>query len=191
MTKVIKLILSVAIVLSAVSIFLWSQSDLWSNPFRIKSKETTHNLVLEKVTSLGQLELSKYHFKDIVETKLILDYLPDPKALLIIYGEATGCINLADISSADIKVSDDKISVKLPPASLCHHKVDHEKSHIYDSSNAFLNEAELFETAYKSAEKKIKETALASDLLKQAEINAAILLKPILESVSQKEVFFE
>lgn len=191
MTKVIKLIFAVTCLLFATTLLIWFNSGLISNPFTIKSKETTHDIILEKVTALGQLELSKYHFKDIVEKKLIRDYLPDPRALLIVHGEATACINLADLKAIDIKVYEDKIWIKLPSANLCNYKVDHKKSRIYDTSNAFMNEELLFEEAYKAAEKKIEESALASDILTQAEANAVILLKPILATISQKEIIFE
>lgn len=68
---------------------------------------TVHNVILEKVESLGKLELVRYKFKDIVEHEMISQWLPDPKALLIVSGEAVGCIDLGKVKK--------KISLLLIP----------------------------------------------------------------------------
>ena len=159
-----------------------------SNPFRIQSKETVHDIVLQKVKDLGQLELASFSFKDIVEQKLTRDFLPDPKALLIVYGEATGCIDLTKITDKEIEVFKDSVHITLPTPVLCQYKIDHSKSRIYDSEYAFMNEALLFEEAYKSAENKLKESALQSGIIEKSKENAETLLKPLFENISGKKI---
>jgi len=158
------------------------------NPFKIQATETTHSLILKEIKTLGNLELASYHFNDIVEQKLVRDYLPDPKALLIIHGEATGCIDLSLVKESSISTEQDTIFVTLPKPAICHFKIDHEKSKIYDSEYAFLNEQLLFEEAYKSAEKQILQTAKASDLLETSRLNAEKLLIPLFSAIAQKPV---
>jgi hypothetical protein len=63
--------------------------------------KTTHNIVSENET-LGQVELAKYTFKDVVEQKLTRD--SDPKAILIVQGEAIGCIDLQNHVTDNISV---------------------------------------------------------------------------------------
>ena len=183
-------ILFVIALFLAVLLFLTLKNG-FSNPFKVKSTETIHNLVLEKTKALGKLETVTFYFKDIVEQKLSRDYLPDPKALIIVYGEATGCLDLTKIKSEDIVTERDTIYITLPQAELCSYKIDHSKTYIYDASYAFMNEKLLFEEAYKSAEKQIKESALKANILNQASENAVQVLKPLLESVGQKPVVFK
>ncbi|UBM57867.1 DUF4230 domain-containing protein [Marinilongibacter aquaticus] len=178
-----------AIAFIALVFFAWFfSSTSMKNPFAITSSETKHNMVLEEVRSLGNLELASFYFKDIVDQKLTRDYLPDPRALLIVYGEAVGCLNLAEVKEADVDVKMDSVFVHLPPPVLCHYKIDHSKSSVYDTKNAFMNEALLFEEAYKSAEKQLKEEALRAGILNTTKENAEHLLKPLLENLTQKNV---
>lgn len=183
------IILGLIALFLAIILFITLKNGL-SNPFKINSKETIHNLVLEKTKALGKLETVTFYFKDIVEQKLQRDYLPDPKALIVVYGEATGCVDLSKIDSKDIESKGDTVIVQLPLAELCSYKIDHSKTHIYDASYAFMNEALLFEEAYKSAEKQIKESALKANILTQANKNAQTVLLPLLENIAQKPVRF-
>ena len=68
-----------------------------------------------------------------MEQKLVRDYLPDPKALLIVHGEAVGCIDLKTIDKDDIQTLGDTLFITLPEPNVCHFKIDHSKSKIYDS----------------------------------------------------------
>lgn len=188
MLKLLNRFLILAIVLFlGFAVYYFSKFE-FKNPFGIKSIETTHNIILEKTKALGKLELATYYFKDIVEQTLERDYLPDPKALIIVYGEATGCIDLTRLTIDDIKSSNDTIYIRLPQAELCQYKIDHSKTHIYDASNAFMNEKLLFEEAYKSAEKKIKSAALDAGILSKTEANAELILLPILQNITQKPI---
>ncbi|MFT5884343.1 MAG: hypothetical protein ACI9IP_000798 [Arcticibacterium sp.] len=188
MTKIIKNLFPYLLV-AILSIALWKVfSAKIQNPFKIQTTETTHSLILKEIKTLGNLELASYHFNDIVEQKLVRDYLPDPKALLIIHGEATGCIDLSLVKESSISTEQDTIIVTLPKPAICHFKIDHEKSKIYDSEYAFLNEQLLFEEAYKSAEKQILQTAKASDLLETSRLNAEKLLIPLFSAIAQKPV---
>ena len=123
-----------------------------------------------------------------MEQKLVRDYLPDPKALLIVHGEAVGCIDLKTIDKDDIQTLGDTLFITLPEPNVCHFKIDHYKSKIYDSEYAFLNEDLLFEEAYKSAKKKLLGAAIDSGLLKSTKENAAKVLIPLFESISEHHV---
>ncbi|NBA85031.1 DUF4230 domain-containing protein [Emticicia sp. CRIBPO] len=174
-------------VLIVVAIFIWEKIkgiSLFGNT----RTETTHNMVLKEITAMGKLELAKYSYRDVVEQKIIRDYLPDPKAMLIIQGEAIGCIDLSKIKADDIVSEGDTIIINMPDPEICNHKIDHSKSKIYHTEYAFMNEKLLMEEAYKKAEQQIFETALASDILEQTKKNAEMVLKPLLENASGKKV---
>lgn len=188
MTKIIKNI-SIPILIGLMAILIWEVIvPKLSNPFKIKSMETNHSIILKEVKTMGNLELAAYYFNDIVEQKLSRDFLPDPKALLIIHGSASGCIDLTKIGDNDIYTLGDTTFINLPKPYICHFKIDHSKSKIYDSDYAFMNENLLFDEAYKSAEKKLLKTAQNSNLLSTAEENASKILVPLLEKISKTPV---
>lgn len=158
------------------------------NLFSINDVETTHNIVLEKVQLLGQVELAKYTFRDVVEQKLVRDYLPDPKAILIVQGEAIGCIDLRLITHENLVSKGDTLIIRMPNPNLCNYKIDHQKSKIYHTEYAFMNEQLLLDEAYKRAEGQIYETALQSGILEQTKKNAQLVLKPLFENLTNKTV---
>lgn len=188
MTKIIKRVLTFLAVVLIIIVGWELITYKIQNPFRIKSMETMHSIILKEIKTMGNLELASYHFKDIVEHKLVRDYLPDPKALLIVFGEATGCLDLTKISAVDISTKGDTIYVQMPRPSVCHFKIDHSKSKIYDSDYAFMNEQLLFDEAYKAAEKKLYETAVESGLLQTTQENAHKVLEPLFGNISGKPV---
>jgi hypothetical protein len=188
MTKIIKTVIT-SILLCIIIILTWEYVvPSISNPFKIKTIKTTHFLILKEIKMIGNLELASYHFNDIVEQKLVRDFLPDPKALLIVHGEAVGCINLTKILLDDIQTLGDTLFITLPQPHVCHFKIDHSKSKIYDSEYAFLNEDLLYEEAFKSAEKKLLQSAIESGILKTTKENASKVLIPLFEKISDKPV---
>ena len=171
----------------ALSIFLWEKIKHF-NVFGITETRTTHNIVLKEMTLLGKLELANFAFRDVVEQELVRDYLPNPKAILLVQGEAIGCIDLTKIKLEDIATNGDTLIVHLPDPELCSFKIDHSKSKIYDTEFAFMNEQPLLNEAYARAETKIQESALQMGILEQTKKNANLVLKPLLENISGKKV---
>lgn len=176
-------------ILVAGLIAIWEQirgNSLLSR-FR-KGDNTTQSIVLKEVTSLGKLELVKYTFKDIVEHEQVNTFLPNANAILIVEGEATGCIDLTKITAADVTADGDSITVRLPEPELCTWKINHDRSRVYDTRFSFLDQSQLVSDAYRKAEQQIKTSALNSGILEQTRQNANQLLRPTLERISGKKV---
>ena len=150
--------------------------------------ETTHALVLQEITAMGKLELVKYNFKDVVEQQITKMWLPNAKAILIVQGEAIGCIDLTKVEIADITSEAETVVVNMPEPELCVFKIDHSKSRVYNTEYAFNEEAKLVQEAYKQAEKQIQRSALDMGILEQTQINARKVLTPVLEKASGKKV---
>jgi hypothetical protein len=149
---------------------------------------TTHNTVLQEITAMGKLELVKYNFKDVVEHKVVKQWLPNAKAVLIVSGEAVGCIDLTKIKASDVIEDKDTVIVYLPKPELCTYKINHEQSKVYDVEYAFMDEASLVNDAFTAAEKQIGKSALKMGILEQTRENAEKILTPLLERVSGKKV---
>jgi hypothetical protein len=173
----------VYVILALALLFVWKKATFWN-----REVNTTHHTVLKEITDLGKLELVKYAYRDVVEQKIVRDFLPDPKALLIIEGEAVGCIDLKKVKEDDLQFNGDTLIVHLPSPEICYHKIDHEKSRVYHTEYAFMNEGLLLEEAYKRAEKQILQSALEADILGKTKANATLVVKPLLENASGKKV---
>lgn len=176
----------------AASFLVWQLSTMgifnMGKPVAVISN---HNIVLEKMEELGKLELVKYKFKDVLEHTIEYDWYPDSKAVLIISGEAVGCIDLKKIKKEDIdQTRKDSIYIRLPEPELCYYKINHDQSRVYDSKHGFNDAAKLMGEAYKEAEKKMKTVALETGILEQTKKNAEVMLKPLFEGISKKKVFF-
>ena len=115
-------------------------------------------------------------------------WLPNSKAIIIVQGEAIGCIDLTQIHETDIQITRDTLILHLPEPELCVFKIDHSRSKIYNTEYTFLEEGRLIEQAYRQAEVKLKESALEMGILDQAKVNARKVLAPILEKSSGKPV---
>ena len=171
-----------------VSIFVWEKVKGFKNPFAGGEVEVSHNALLQKITAMGKLELVKYNFRDVVESKIKKDLLPDAKVLLIVSGEATGCLDLTKIRVADIEEGSDTLVVHLPEPEICNYKIDHSKSRVYNTEYAFLDEGVLIDQAFKKAENEVVQNAQAMGILEQTKKSAEQILKPFLEDVAKKKV---
>ncbi|UYZ61875.1 DUF4230 domain-containing protein [Hymenobacter weizhouensis] len=161
------------------------------NPLNPAPRVTvTHNTVLEKVESLGRLELVRYQFRDVVEyRKSTYRLLPDAKVALIVAGTAVGCLDLRQLRPQDVMLEGDSVvRLALPPAELCGWQIDHSKSKVYSVENGFFQDAELVDAGYKYAEQNVRRTALQSGILAQTEQNAERILRPLLETMTGRRV---
>jgi len=150
---------------------------------------TDHTVILQEIVTMGKLELVKYNFKDVVEHEVVKQWLPNPRAVLIVSGEAIGCIDLTKMQLTDILANQtDTLVVYLPEPELCVNKINHEQSKVYNVEYAMLEEGRLVSEAYAKAEKQIGTSALQMGILDQTKENAEKILKPLLEKVSGKKV---
>ena len=154
--------------------------------------------ILDKIETLGKLELVKYQFKEVTElTEISKEYFdlfklgPDSKIALISTGYAVGCIDLTLIKKEDVNIDEETIYIQLPAPELCYYKLDLDKTRIFSlQTNPLKDESDFIQTAYKNAEKEIEAAALASGILEQTSENARLILKPLIENLSGKSVVF-
>jgi hypothetical protein len=155
--------------------------------------EITNNIIVEKVELLGKLELCKFYIKDIVEHKEIKPwYDKDSKVVLIISGEAVGCMDLTKIDSTAIQITEKQVIITLPKAEICVFKIDHQTSNIYDVETGFFEDDKtIIDKAYKLAEKEILHSAQKMGIEKQTQDNAKLILKPFLSGITDKDIVFK
>ena len=186
--KIIRLVPLFLVV--GLAIYTWEKFKDFKNPFSSGEVEVTHNVLLQQISSMGKLELVKYNFRDVVESRIKKDLLPDAKVLLIVSGEAIGCIDLTKIRLGDITEKDSILVVHLPDPEICNYKIDHSKSKVYNTEYAFLDKAKLIDNAFQKAESQIAKNAEDMGILEQTKKSAEQILKPFIENVSKKKVVF-
>lgn len=185
MTKnLLKIILGGLLVVSLLWIII-SQTKSRKEPV---SSISSHVEILESIESIGNLELVRMHMQDIMEHQLVRQWLPNAKAILIINGEAVGCIDLKKINQDNILISNDTISLLLPSPELCYCKINHEKSRVYDTQNNFFSGAKLIDEAYKEAEKHLRKKVLEAGILNETKENAILFFVPFFESLGFNHV---
>ncbi len=183
--------------ISKALVFIFAILGLWfifqkisnATNWFTNTTETSHQIVVQQITALGKMELVNYQFKDVVETQLQKTLLPDARVLLIVSGRAVGCIDMSKLTTSQIYIKNDSLTVELPRPELCVSQIDHSQSKVYDTSIfAFLDEAQLVDNAYKKAEEQIKNAALTQGILEQTKTNANKILVPMFEKISGKKV---
>ncbi|MBF9255285.1 DUF4230 domain-containing protein [Pontibacter sp. 172403-2] len=181
------------ILVIAAGIFIWrSVKDFFKEPEEKKVPEVVVNYstILTSVEELGRMELVRYNFKDVVEyQKYVSRFVPNSKIVLIVAGEAVGCIDFSKIKQSDIQFQGDTlVQVALPAPQICYYKIDHSKSKVFSKENTYFQDADLVEDAYKYAEQNVKKAALNSGILRQTQLNAEKILKPMLQEITGKQV---
>lgn len=153
----------------------------------------TNDMAVTKIQAIGRMELVKLTVKDVLEYTIERDFLPDSKVLLVVSGEMAGCIDLAKIQKDQITVKDSVVHIVLPRPEICYYKIDQQKTRIYNATTYFLldNEALITQLAYKRAENYFKSDSLNQVVYKETEANVQTMLKPLLESITQKKVVLE
>ncbi|KAA8483576.1 uncharacterized protein DUF4230 [Arcticibacter tournemirensis] len=180
------LIFSVFTVLFLVFLFFYVKRG-----FQQTRTEISEDVMVEKITDIGKLELVKYTMKDVLEKKELRLILPDKRILFVAAGEVTGCIDLRKVGKEDIvKSSADSVTVYLPQPEICYVKLDHKRSKVYDVSGAWFpaDTKEMVEGIYKLAEQRILQNAKEMDILGKTRQNAFVIFKPMLENISGKKV---
>jgi hypothetical protein len=150
---------------------------------------TTHTIVVEKIAALGKMELVQYNFQDIVTHEVLKDWWPfDPKVMLMVQGDAIGCVDFGKMDSTMITQTPDTVYLRLPQPEICVARIDHDKSRIYDTRFTVFERAELVDEAYRKTEEAIFEAALRAQILEQTKEQARQTLAPMLAQFADKEV---
>jgi hypothetical protein len=187
---------SLTLIISLVTIgFLVFLFFYMKHQFSTVRTEVSEDVMVEKITSMGKLELVKYSMKDVLEKKQVHTILPDERVLFVAVGEVTACIDLTKVRKQDITrdSSGNSVTVMLPQPEICYTKLDHQRSKVYDVSGVILPSTTktMVEDIYKLAEQRLLDNAREMKITDKARENAQLIFKPLLEGVSGKTVILK
>ncbi|MEB3230572.1 MAG: DUF4230 domain-containing protein [Leptolyngbyaceae bacterium] len=126
----------------------WTESltagigSLFNPPAPKPEIEETRAMILQQIQGVSELTTAVLTVESVVPTKsdrILGSYVIGTTRLLYIaHGEVRAGINLNDLAPEDITVVDDTLQIQLPPPMIIDHKVDVERSRVYDYDRGFL-----------------------------------------------------
>lgn len=181
MKKIIALLL-VLIVLLLVVYFV-SNSGNRDNRIYV-----SHEMLTRQIEQLGNLEVVKYSIQDMMEYEKTRRWLPNSRAQVKVVGEVIACIDLTKIGVDDVFTKGDSVRIVLPIPEVCHCRLDHSQSKIYNVEFGLWETAELVDEAYKQAEEHLYQQALKMGIAEQSRQNAIVAVTPLLRGLGFKHI---
>lgn len=181
-TKIVLTIISILVLLVIVLVLIKSLSKEKEDTF------VTHDILVQQIEDLGNLEVVKYNIQDVVHFEKKRSWLPNSKTSLMVGGEVIACVDLTKIGPDDIFTDKDSVSLCLPIPEICHYKIDHSRSKVYNVDYGLWETAQLVDEAYAEAENQLYKTALNMGIAKQSRQNAIQVLTPILRGLGFKRI---
>ncbi|MBK5721863.1 DUF4230 domain-containing protein [Dysgonomonas sp. Marseille-P4677] len=175
--------LAVGILIGGLIMYLFDNNGKDNGKVKV-----SHNMIVEKIENLGNLEVLQYNIQDLIEYQKMRQWLPNAKTALIVAGEVICCVDLTKVKPEDIYTSGDSIRIKLPAPEICHVKINHSASRIYDMQFGLWESTQIADEAYRHAEKQLKAEAMKLDMESKSRDNTVNLLRPILEAMGFEHV---
>ncbi len=116
---------------------------LVENLFQPEPKVALSTLIVEQIREMEELTTTVYTMETIVPTsaqrKLGEWSLGTTKLLYIAHGEVRAGIDLSQLTAEDIKLTNNTIQIKLPPAQILDSKIDVTRSRVYYYDRGLFN----------------------------------------------------
>jgi len=135
------------------------------------------SLVVEQVRGASELTTAVYTMESVVPAsrdRTLGNYVIGKTTLLYIaYGEVRAGVDLSALQPMDVTVQGDRVQIQLPPPEILDHKIDVNRSQVYDYDRGFLGlgpdvAPELQELAQRETLQRILTAACENGILEQA-----------------------
>lgn len=189
-------ILVIVLLIAAAGAYFIYRSDFKGGT----TDRITSNAIVTEVQYLGKLELVKYHIKDVFtkekEKKYMLSvFNTRDRVMLVIAGEAIGCIDMAKLDSTALQIHGDTLHVQLPEPELCTFRIDQANSQVIEADFSLTSFSDKYTTefvqqAMREAEAFVRDNALEQGILDETRERARLFLKPFFMQLGFAEVVF-
>jgi hypothetical protein len=151
--------------------------------------------IVNEVRSLARLETIQFSIEKVITAETgqgSFSFLFGDKLLFVAHGTVIAGVDLAQITSQDLKLDGNVLTVQLPEPEIFVATLDNDKSYVYDRQKGLLNpgEVDLETKARQVAEKEIANAALSDGILSQAKLNAENYLTRLFKTLGYQEVIF-
>lgn len=178
MKKILALLVLLLVLILIVVVMFWKGSKTDDERVYV-----THDMLTQQIEQLGNLEVVKYTIQDMMEYEKMRKWLPNSKAQVKVVGEVIACVDLTKITAEDVYTEGDSVSLILPIPEICHYKLDHSRSKVYNVEYGLWETADLVDEAYKHAEQHLYTESLKMGIAAESRTNTIKVLTPLLKGL--------
>jgi len=151
--------------------------------------------IIHEIQSLARLETIQYTVEKVITAEAgqeISAFLFGDRLLFVAHGVVIAGVDLSKISSNDLELKDNSLTVRLPNPEVFVATLDNEKSYVYDRKTGLLakGNADLETKARQVAEVEILKAALDDGILNLARQNAESYLTRLFNTLGYHDVIF-
>jgi hypothetical protein len=152
--------------------------------------------IIREVQSLARLETIQYSMEKIITAEVnqgVFGPLFGDRLLFVAHGFVIAGVDLAEISTEDLRLKDGVLYVDLPDAEVFVATLNNEDSYIYDRNTGLFRKSDpdLETAARQVAEQEILKGAIEDGILLQAQQNAEVYLERLFNALGYMQVVFE
>jgi hypothetical protein len=150
---------------------------------------------INEVRALARLETIQYSVEKVVTVEVgqgVYSFAFGDKVLFVGHGTVIAGIDMEKIQPSDLRLDNNVLYVRLPPAEVFVATLDNDKSYVYDRETGILRKSDptLETLARQSAENEILKAALEDGILTQAQSNAEAYLYRFFTALGYANVIF-
>ncbi|MGI8588065.1 MAG: DUF4230 domain-containing protein [Chloroflexia bacterium] len=149
--------------------------------------------VVQQMQALSRLETSRYTIEKVLSGSSG-NAIPftNEKILFVAHGDVTAGVDLSKLRDADVQVTSDTVTLRLPAAEIFSTRLDNQKSYVYDEQTDLFTKGDpQLETRIRQqSEQEITKAALEDGILSAAQSNAEQTLTTLLHSLRYTNVKF-
>ncbi len=193
----IKTVLKVSFLLLLLAVLIWI--GFYSGVIKIAPKNVSfdqeRSAILNRLHSIGKIELMNYNSNEIIKDTLIKQAKADSSVktkmpvLFSINYEASACVDFGGITEKDISQQDSSIIILVPLPTICNTKINNDSLQIYNSN---LTEKDLNPEVINRSDEKIQKLldseSFKTFLINKAKTNLNKILLPLLKGVTDKSI---
>ena len=150
--------------------------------------------VLKQVQTLSQLVTVSYVMEKVMDVQDVKwsETFGTSRVLLLAHGVVKAGVDLSQMKPSDLRVTEKKIVLTLPPAQITDAYLDDKRTQVVERNTGFLRSfnKDLEQTARQNAVDDIRRAARSSGILKDAEDRARAQLTHLCRQLGFEEVEF-
>jgi hypothetical protein len=151
--------------------------------------------IVREVQSLARLETIQYTVEKVITAEInqgVFGPLFGDKLLFVAHGYVIAGVDLSKLSTDELDITDNKLTIKLPDAEVFVATLNNDESYIYDRTTGLFRKSDpdLETDARQAAEQEILNAALEDGILEQAQLNAEVFIERLLNDLGYYSVVF-
>jgi hypothetical protein len=152
--------------------------------------------IINEIRSLARLETIQYSVEKVITAEIGQDrfrFLFGDRLLFVARGEVIAGIDLSKLTAEDLRMSGERLIVRLPEPEVFVATLDNHRSYVYDRDTGILQRevTDLETLARQTAEEEILKAALEDGILETARINGENFLNGFFDYLGYDDVVFE